>query len=197
MPTPVMCSAALLPHPDSGNCPVRSIRARVSRDTSASLAIRYAIEGAITRVRVPAPSSPRFIDGLWQHTCCECFIAVNGEAEYHEFNFSPSREWAAYGFADYRQGGPLNDNALNPRITVTTSTERIELNAVIGLERLSRRYKEATVRLGLSVVIEDTDGVLSYWALRHPGEKPDFHDRRSFLLEMAPTLALSHERGTE
>ena len=30
-------------------------------------------------------------------------------------------------------------------------------------------------RIGLSAVIETTDGALSYWALAHPAEKPDFH----------------------
>ena len=29
--------------------------------------------------------------------------------------------------------------------------------------------------LGLSVVLEETDGTKSYWALAHPPETPDFH----------------------
>ena len=31
-----------------------------------------------------------------------------------------------------------------------------------------------------------TDGTLSYWALGHPAARPDFHDRRGFLLRLAP-----------
>jgi hypothetical protein len=38
--------------------------------------------------------------------------------------------------------------------------------------------------LGLSAVIEDLDGVLSYWALRHPPGKPDFHHPDTFALEI-------------
>jgi hypothetical protein len=33
-------------------------------------------------------------------------------------------------------------------------------------------------------VIEAADGSLSYWALRHPPGKPDFHHRDAFALEL-------------
>jgi hypothetical protein len=39
-------------------------------------------------------------------------------------------------------------------------------------------------RLGLSAVIEATDGTISYWALAHPSDKPDFHHPDSFVLEL-------------
>jgi hypothetical protein len=41
---------------------------------------------------------------------------------------------------------------------------------------------EGMPELGLTMVVEDIDGRLSYWALSHPGEVADFHDRRSFLI---------------
>jgi hypothetical protein len=34
-------------------------------------------------------------------------------------------------------------------------------------------------------VIEEGDGVLSYWALRHPAARPDFHHPEGFALEIA------------
>ena len=37
----------------------------------------------------------------------------------------------------------------------------------------------------LSAVIEASDG-LSYWALRHPADKPDFHDADGFALLLEP-----------
>jgi hypothetical protein len=40
------------------------------------------------------------------------------------------------------------------------------------------------LRLGLSAVIEDIDGRLSYWALKHPPGKPDFHHPDSFALDV-------------
>jgi len=36
--------------------------------------------------------------------------------------------------------------------------------------------------IGLTMVLEEADGNLSYWALSHPGDQADFHDRRSFLI---------------
>jgi hypothetical protein len=41
------------------------------------------------------------------------------------------------------------------------------------------------LQIGLCAVIEEKSGALSYWALRHPRRKPDFHDRRGFVLELA------------
>jgi hypothetical protein len=34
-------------------------------------------------------------------------------------------------------------------------------------------------------VIEEKNGALSYWALRHPAGKPDFHRRSAFAMELA------------
>jgi hypothetical protein len=38
--------------------------------------------------------------------------------------------------------------------------------------------------LALAAVLEDRDGRLSYWALEHPSERPDFHHPNSFVLEL-------------
>jgi hypothetical protein len=39
--------------------------------------------------------------------------------------------------------------------------------------------------VALCVVIEELDGALSYWALRHPAPRPDFHHADGFALEIA------------
>lgn len=36
----------------------------------------------------------------------------------------------------------------------------------------------------LSAVIEEADGTISYWALAHPSDKPDFHHPDSFVLDL-------------
>ena len=98
-----------------------------------------------------------------------------GGPAYREFNFSPSGEWAAYAFAAYRDGGPLV--IADPIITVRRAPERLELEASVPVEG-------ASLRIGLSVVVEDAEGALSYWALRHAPGKPDFHHRDAFALEL-------------
>jgi hypothetical protein len=44
--------------------------------------------------------------------------------------------------------------------------------------------REDARRLALSAVIEEVDGALSYWALRHAPGKPDFHHRDTFALSV-------------
>ena len=106
-------------------------------------------------------------------------MAVEGPA-YREFNFSPSGEWAVYDFRGYRDGGVL-ENELAPGIVVHESMDRLELWAEIGQDLLPRGRP---LRLGLSAILEDAAGLLSYWALRHPEGKPDFHHADAFALRL-------------
>ncbi len=184
MPSPAIHSVTLMRHPDSRSEVVRNVAARVSRKPRGTLAITYSIESDLLRLRVPPPRPPRIAHGLWQHTCCECFIAVKGEPGYHEFNFAPSGEWCAYAFAKYREGAPLADEALQPNIAVRSLAGKIELDASIPLDRLSAMHPHASLALALSAVVEDEHGVISYWALKHPAGKPDFHHPDSFVLEL-------------
>ena len=61
-----------------------------------------------------------------------------------------------------------------------------------GQANTSPPHVDATVpagrslRLGLSAVVEEYDGMLSYWALRHPPGKPDFHHAAAFALVLEP-----------
>jgi hypothetical protein len=54
------------------------------------------------------------------------------------------------------------------------------------LDQLTLRPLDRRFRFGLSVVIEERDGRCSYWALKHPPGKPDFHHPGGFLLEIDP-----------
>jgi len=169
----------------SGAGDVESIQTTISRTKDNLLQISYLIKGRIEKLKIPGRSSTRRADRLWQHTCFEAFIGVAGDPTYYEFNFSPSGEWAAYSFRAYRDGGPLQDITWSPEIVVRSEADRIELDAVVLLEHLSSIHSGTSLRLGLSAVIEARDGTLSYWALNHPGAKPDFHHPDSFTLELA------------
>ena len=151
--------------------------------TPGALALTYIAQGDPGRVRIPAAREPRIAERLWQHTCFEVFIRTHGNDAYHELNFSPSGEWAAFAFERYREGGPVMDAALDPRIAVRATDGTITLAASVPLGLLSPDYADAPLTLGLSAVIEDRDGALSYWALRHPPGKPNFHHAQAFALE--------------
>jgi hypothetical protein len=44
----------------------------------------------------------------------------------------------------------------------------------------------ARLRIGLTAVVEDASGALSYWSLRHPAGRPDFHHADAFALRLEP-----------
>jgi hypothetical protein len=140
------------------------------------LALSYRIEADLERLRIPAPRAPAPGERLWQHLCCEAFVAPAAASAYREFNFSPSGEWAAYAFERYREGAPLG--IPDPGILVRMDGEALELAASIPVEPVR-------LRVALCAVIEERDGTLSYWALRHPSARPDFHHHDGFTLEVA------------
>jgi hypothetical protein len=160
------------------------VHVRLSR-TSAILAVSYVLEGDIDRLRVPPPEPRCVTDKLWEHTCCEMFIARHDTAVYHEFNFSPSSEWAVYAFTHYRERAPLGDvTAYDPNIAVRRDRQKLQLDALIRLDLLSTEHVAGRLSLALAAVIEDQDSRLSYWALAHPPGRPDFHHRDSFTLTL-------------
>jgi hypothetical protein len=172
-------------HPSKHSETVRAIAVRVCRTATAELQMTFRLDGDIPRIRVPPPSVPRVGTELWRHTCFEAFIAVEGQSAYHEFNFAPSGEWTVYAFSGYRDGGPLANEIMRPHIAVRSTAKRLELDALIRLNGLSPIHSHAPLRIGLSAVVEASDG-LSYWALHHPAAKPDFHDADGFALLLGP-----------
>lgn len=177
-------AVALICHPGAPSEAVRGVRARVTRTADGILAVHYSLEGDLDRLRVPRPRTPRVAEHLWQHTCCEIFVASKGSPGYHELNFGPSGEWAAYAFARYRDGGILVDDQLDPGVTVRSAAGGFELDARVRLSRLSPAHRSASLSLAVSAVVEDDSGKLSYWALGHPPGKPDFHHPDAFTLEL-------------
>jgi hypothetical protein len=176
---------ALVRHPATPCRCVREMAAEVDVLNNGALAIEYSVEGDIAGLVIPSPGAPHRTDGLWQHSCFEAFLQVEGQAEYCEFNFSPSGQWAAYAFGRYREGGPLEGGGLAPESIVRSNGERFELDAVIRLDHMSSLKTCMRLRMGLAAVIEERNGALSYWALRHPAGKPDFHHPESFALNLA------------
>ena len=123
-------------------------------------------------------------DGLWRHSCFEAFIGHAGGPDYWEYNFSPSGAWAAYHFSAYREGmAPLLKGAA-PTVTPRIGTRVRRAFRACSIFHGSRVERGVGLRLGLAAVVEDKARVLSYWALKHPAEKPDFHHADSFVVEL-------------
>lgn len=177
----------LLPHP--GSAPgvlqdlVHELSVLVARPQADQLKLTYRLSGDLDALRLPDSRQAVRTDGLWRHTCFEAFIGHRGTSDYWEYNFSPSGAWAAYHFSAYREGmAPLLKGS-PPSFTPYVSREKVELSVLVDLSWLTRSAAVG-LRLGLTAVIEDKARVLSYWALKHPAEKPDFHHSDGFVVEL-------------
>lgn len=175
-------SRVLQCHPGTPCHLVRGIEARVRSGGTAAFELSFRLDGNLARLRIPRPRPPRRAEHLWRHTCFEAFVRRRDDPAYVELNFSPSSEWAAYAFRGYRDRDPVADEDYGLRIDVRQGADRLELDAIIGGSPLI--HDRAPLRLALSAVIEEESGALSYWALRHPSGKPDFHHPDAFALEL-------------
>jgi hypothetical protein len=162
----------------------RQVSVRAHRGEAGVLTLQYVLRAEMLRVRVPPARTPVRADGLWNHTCFEAFIAATGEAGYYELNLSPSSQWAVYSFDSYRKGMSPTDVSTPPELTVRRGDYSLELDATVRLRELSALQGARTLKLALSAVLEDDSGTLSYWALRHAPDKPDFHHPDGFVLEL-------------
>ena len=175
----------LICHPATPAPVVRSLEARISAKPDGSIDLSYCLRGDIIRLRVPEDLAPERVDQLWEHTCFEAFISVRGETGYREFNFSPSGQWAAYAFKDYRQPDEELPKIETPRIVARRFAGRLEVDVTLPPLALPLNPAKTPWEIGLSAVVEEADtvdGSHSYWALHHPCNRPDFHHRNAFAL---------------
>jgi len=192
--------ATLACHPDTPDTVVRAIVVRLAWATTSTLRAAWLIEGELGRIAVPDPRPPRVAGELWRHTCCELFVRPRGTAQYYEFNLAPSGEWAVLAFERYRCPAPdsalAGAHALDPAIVVRRDADRLELEALLRLDRLPPPLAAAPLGIALSAVIESRAGSHSYWALRHPAGRPDFHHADAFCLEL-PGAAPGEPRAVQ
>jgi hypothetical protein len=179
----------LKPHPDSPCRAVRQIEVDVVRPQPDALLLSYRVTGTISDILIPPVMASARRDDLWHHTCFEAFVRAPSEAGYCEFNFSPSTQWAAYQFGGYRSGRRATEGIDTPQIEVQSEPQSFILRASLDLRGLPDLVREASWQVGLSAVIEDAGGGMSYWALAHRPGKPDFHHADCFALELAPAVA--------
>jgi predicted GIY-YIG superfamily endonuclease len=146
------------------------------------LNLSYVVCARIDKLVLPKVALPARTDGLWQTTCFEVFIRLAEDKSYIEFNASPSSQWAAYRFDDYRAGMAKLPIETAPEIGNDASESHFALEVTYDL---LPEWAGQPLELGLSAVIEESDGTKSYWALAHPPGAPDFHHGDCFALQLA------------
>jgi len=177
----VLATCVLQCHPGTPCASLAAVGAQISQAEDMSWEVEFAAVGRIDEIVVPEEAPRVHTDELWRTTCFELFIAQAGDS-YAELNLSPSGAFAAYHFDHYRTGmSPVPLPA--PDMDFVRSSERLTLTARFPEDSLPWDYSG---RIGISAVIEDKTGRISYWALAHPQGKADFHHHDCFALSLPP-----------
>ncbi|AMN45860.1 hypothetical protein ACG33_01795 [Steroidobacter denitrificans] len=197
-----MPALPLICHPATPCDFVQRFTVRIDTLGQGRTVFHYRLDGDIDRLRLPPRQPPCHVDELWRHTCFEAFIAPETASAYLEFNFSPSRTWAIYRFDDYRAGMRALHPEPAPRIVCRRRLQQLETDVVVQLDPLIPYLQPAAgenatiadrtatggadpcLSLGLSAVLEDLQGRISYWALAHPLGRPDFHCAEGFVAQL-------------
>ena len=177
-------AAVLTAHPSTPNDAVRRLGVQLRAEEPDILVFHYSLDADMSRVRVPLSGVGGRADALWKHTCFEAFVAPADAPGYYEFNFSPSLDWAIYRFSAYREGMSPAEIDQAPKISMRRGDDGLEFQSAVCLGHLTDLRDASHLRIAPAAVIEDENGRLSYWGLRHPAGKPDFHHPNGFALEV-------------
>ncbi|MNL15319.1 hypothetical protein D3C87_1363000 [compost metagenome] len=159
------------------------ISADLLRVTASEVVVTFEITGKTDLIQWPSelPLIAERRDSLWEHTCLEAFLSPSLEksAPYVEVNCAPHGHWNCYQLSSYRHGlTPLAEG----KVTLQ-SREQIP-NGVKFVILTKGLPWSGPLHVGLTAVIEMTNGEMSYWALSHAEKEADFHSKKSFTLSI-------------
>jgi len=159
-----------------------NIAGKIGRDTGI-LIIRYELFGPLKELIIPISSDRHGrMDRLWKETCFELFLNINKTDNYWEFNLSPSENWNIYRFNAYRDGMREEKAFINLPFRVQTGPEILRLSLGFNVDKIVP--PDQAINVGVCAVIKDISSRTTYWALDHHGERPDFHRKDSFIIEL-------------
>lgn len=166
-------------HPVFAGGAIKGVTLRWGRVADGRIMLRWRVDGGSGLV-VPSAREPSRAEDLWKTTCFEMFLA-DGEGCYREYNFSPSGQWAAWTFAGYRNCSGDHEPVVAPAISIDSGLSVFTCTVFLdGRELAGASYA------AFAAVLDEGGGALSWWALRHGREKPDFHDPACFVVRLEP-----------
>ena len=169
----------LVPHPAFPTGAASAVKVTLAMAGRDAL-LRYELPDPVG-VAWPNLAEPARAEGLWRTTCFELFLMFADGEQYVEFNFSPSTRWASYAFDGYRER--MSDLPMRVPPSITRIREGADVVCPLG------ELPRGEMRLGLSAVIEQIDGSISYWALAHAPGPPDFHNPACFTARLPAPAA--------
>jgi hypothetical protein len=151
-----------------------------------SLYISYKLSGDLSSIDLGEgkPHHSRVLK-LWEKTCFELFIQ-NSKKEYVEFNFSPVFEWNSFYFE--KKGDPLKEfqKMDGVKLDILLSLDVFHLIVEIDKKKFPVNFFDKSengvfhLSAGITGVVKEKSGRLSYWALEHADQRPNFHHPDSF-----------------
>lgn len=171
----------LTPHPACGRAGITRFLARLARQGS-QLQATYILQGDIAALALPPLENVRRGRELWRHTCFELFVRAPRDQAYVEYNFVPSGAWAAYRFVAYRADAADLELETPPR--VQRSGDEQQLKYAVACELPADLAALPQLQANVTAVVESLAGDMSYWALAHPAERPDFHHAGGYVVEL-------------
>ncbi|MBK25551.1 MAG: hypothetical protein CME70_16260 [Halobacteriovorax sp.] len=150
------------------------------------LKVAFELKGDLSNILLPKPLvNPSRVIGLWESTCFEMFVKNSSGDEYFEFNVSSAYNWNLFYFPSIKARLKEYTNISNLAVSAVKKEDSFCLKFWIALDKFPSGFWESdNMKIGLTAVIENKTGPLSYWALAHKEDKPNFHHMDSFIFEL-------------
>lgn len=147
------------------------------------LVMDYALMGPLDRLLIPPQVElPARKNQLWEETCFECFIGTDHATRYWEINLSPAGHWNIFQFDAYRSGmKEAAGRSVRPSI-MESAADGFKIRCDVDLKAID--VANIPIRIGLCAVLKTIQSEIIYWAIVHPGLKPDFHRTDGFVLNL-------------
>ncbi|WP_375479538.1 DOMON-like domain-containing protein [uncultured Nostoc sp.] len=180
---------SLQPFPSNESFTNLKITGNISRNAN-QLTICYNLGGNLKEIALAKPTegiappsnAPSRKYELWKDTCFEFFLGIKDSQRYWEFNLSPAGHWNIYRFDGYRQGMQEETAFEKLPFSIQNQADGLALALDVDLDKIVSA--EQAIEVGITTVIKNIDGNVSYWALTHRGEEADFHLRDSFIVKL-------------
>lgn len=165
-------------------CDTLQLVAAIETPNTHVLQLGFWVTDPLQQMIWPAPVAghPRH-HGLWQQTCFELFIGIDGQDDYREINLSPSGAWQAYAFEEYRYPDTSPPQTAHDIDLIQLQRTKFGITAALDIQNFLNHHQ---VRLnhiycGISAVCV-TAHEQQYFALQHSTAQPDFHNKRDWQL---------------
>ncbi len=151
------------------------------------LKIAYELSGEdLSKILLPSPLiNPGRVIGLWESTCFEMFIKNSNSDEYLEFNVTSEYTWNVFHFPNKKARLKEYLEIANLGVSAVNSKDKFCLTCWFSVDKLpSYFWSDGKMNIGLTAVIETKENELSYWAIKHADDKPNFHQHDTFIYEL-------------